>query len=285
MNASQALPLDVRLMDGAAALLFALAAVLALVALGGWVLRQPVWSLSQITVQGDVRHQSPVALRAHLAGRLEGNVWSVDLQHVQAVVETVPWVRSAVVQRKFPNQLHLTLEEHRPMAWWGQTGGAHLLNQQGEVFQAETSDPAALGWSELYGPAQHSKQVLELYQALTPQFARMGRDIQRLQLDERGSWRAVLDDGARIEIGRGSAQELQQRVAQFSLTVPTLLQHYGWRPLEVADLRHPDGYALRIQGVSTLAELQLPPLQAALTAPIADATARQPSPGRLAPTP
>jgi len=263
MSTALPLPLDVRLMDGAARVLFALALLLGLAALGGWLARLPLWNLSALAVQGQVQHQSPVILRAHLAGRLQGNVWSIELQRVQELLETMPWVRRAVVQREFPNRLRITLEEHRALAWWGQVGGAYLLNHHGEVFEAETKDPAALGWSELYGPEQRAQQVLALYRALTPVFARMGRDIERLQLDERGSWRAVLDDGARIELGRGSPEELQQRVEQFAHSVPTLLQHYGWRPLEAADLRHPDGYALRIKGVSTLAELQLPPLQLA----------------------
>ena len=104
-------------------------------------------------------------------------------------------------------------------------------------------------------------EVLEFYRNVQPVLARQGWGIAQLALDERGSWRAVLDDGVRIEIGRGSAVELLQRVEQYAQTVPALLQHYGGRPLESADLRHPDGYALRIRGVSTLAELQLPVVQ------------------------
>ncbi|BAO81853.1 cell division septal protein [Serpentinimonas raichei] len=261
MNATQALPLDVRLMDGAAAALYALAAVLALAALGGWVVRQPVWSLSAIEVYGDVQNQRAAALQAHVAGRLQGNLWTLDLLQVQQLVQGAPWVRSAVVQRQFPNRLRITIEEHQPLAWWGQAGGTQLLNQYGEVFEAEPALGQGLNWSVLAGPSERATQVLELYRSVRPVFERNGWGIEQLSLDERGSWRIVLDDGARIEIGRGSPLELQQRVERFTQTVPALLQHYGGRPLETVDLRHPDGYALRIQGVSTLAELQLPPPQ------------------------
>jgi len=258
MNAAPTLPLDVRLMDAAAATLYALAAVLVMGALGGWVLRQPLWSLSTIEVYGDVQHQRAAALQAHLAGRLQGNLLTLDVGHVQQLVQGAPWVRSAVVQRQFPNRLRLTIEEHQPLAWWGKVGGTQLLNQYGEVFEAEPALAQGLNWSVLAGPGERAAQVLELYRSLRPVFERKGWGIEQLTLDERGSWRIVLDDGARIEIGRGSPLELQQRVEQFTQTVPALLQHYGGRPLETVDLRHPDGYALRIQGVSTLAELQLP---------------------------
>jgi cell division protein FtsQ len=254
-------PLDVRLMDGAATALLLLAAVLALVALGGWLLRQPFWSLSTVVVQGQVQHQRAATLQAHLAGRVQGNLLTLDLQQVQQQLQGAPWVRSAVVQRQLPNRLLVTIEEHQPVAWWGQAGGTRLLNQHGEVFEAEPAAAQRLDWSVLSGPVERAPQVLEFYRAVQPVLARQGWGIAQLALDERGSWRAVLDDGVRIEIGRGSAAELLQRFEQYAQTVPALLQHYGGRPLESADLRHPDGYALRIRGVSTLAELQLPAVQ------------------------
>lgn len=261
MNPNPAPPLDVRLMDGAATALLLLAAVLALVALGGWMLRQPLWSLSTVVVQGQVQHQRAAALQAHLAGRVQGNLLTIDLQQVQLLLQGAPWVRHAVVQRQLPNRLHVTIEEHQPVAWWGQAGGTRLLNEHGEVFEAEPDEAQGLRWSVLSGPAERAPQVLEFYRNVQPVLARQGWGIAQLALDERGSWRAVLDDGVRIEIGRGSAVELLQRVEQYAQTVPALLQHYGGRPLESADLRHPDGYALRIRGVSTLAELQLPVVQ------------------------
>jgi len=261
MTPPPAPPLDVRLMDGAATALLLLAAVLALVALGGWMLRQPLWSLSTVVVQGQVQHQRAAALQAHLAGRVQGNLLTIDLQQVQLLLQGAPWVRHAVVQRQLPNRLHVTIEEHQPVAWWGQAGGTRLLNEHGEVFEAEPDEAQGLRWSVLSGPAERAPQVLEFYRNVQPVLARQGWGIAQLALDERGSWRAVLDDGVRIEIGRGSAVELLQRVEQYAQTVPALLQHYGGRPLESADLRHPDGYALRIRGVSTLAELQLPVVQ------------------------
>ena len=261
MTPPPAPPLDVRLTDGAATALLLLAAVLALVALGGWMLRQPLWSLSTVVVQGQVQHQRAAALQAHLAGRVQGNLLTIDLQQVQLLLQGAPWVRHAVVQRQLPNRLHVTIEEHQPVAWWGQAGGTRLLNEHGEVFEAEPDEAQGLRWSVLSGPAERAPQVLEFYRNVQPVLARQGWGIAQLALDERGSWRAVLDDGVRIEIGRGSAVELLQRVEQYAQTVPALLQHYGGRPLESADLRHPDGYALRIRGVSTLAELQLPVVQ------------------------
>lgn len=254
MAAPLTLPLDVKLMDWVAHALFALLAVLALGSVGWWAARHPAWSLKGITVQGDVMHQNAITFRAHLASRLHGSFLTLDLQEVQRLFEGVPWVRQAVVQRQFPNRLTVTLQEHQAVAWWGEAGGGRLLNSQGEVFEANPDDPQADQWGELLGPDGQSAQVYALYQALRPLFARMDQDVARLELSSSGNWRVTLERGARIELGRGEPVELQQRAQDFVATVVGLNQRYGGRDIESADLRYPNGYALRLRGVTTLTE-------------------------------
>jgi cell division protein FtsQ len=247
-----ALPLDVRLMAAVANLLFGVFALLLVGGAGWWVVRHPAWALGGITVVGDVQHQNAVTVRAHLASRLQGSFLTLDLQEVKRLLEGVPWVRQAVVQRDFPNRLKVTLHEHQAVAWWGESGGGRLVNAQGDVFEANPDDPAADQWVELLGPQGQSAQVYALFQTLQPAFARMGQDITRLELNGRGSWKVRLDGGARIELGRGEPQELLQRIQAFVASITTVSQRYGGRDIESADLRYPNGYALRLRGVSTL---------------------------------
>lgn len=248
------IPLDVRLMGWAANGLFAVAVVMGLGAVAWWVARHPAWTLAGITVVGDVEHQSAVTLRAHLGPRLEGTFLTVDLQEVQRLFESAPWVRRALVQREFPNRLRVHIQEHVAVAWWGEAGSGRLVNRYGEVFEAHPEDAQADRWSELSGPIDRAAQVYAVYQVLAPVFERMGREIDRLELNARGSWKVVLDGGARIELGRGDADVLLSRVQPFVATLPTLALRYGQREIESADLRYPDGYALRMRGVTTLTE-------------------------------
>lgn len=258
MTKAPAIPLDVRLMGWAANGLFAVVLVMGLGAVAWWVARHPVWTLAGITVVGDVEHQSAVALRTHLGSRLEGSFLTVDLQEVQRLFQAAPWVRQARVQREFPNRLRVTLEEHEAVAWWGEAGSGRLVNRYGEVFEAHPEDVQTDRWSELAGPVDRAAQVYGLYQALAPVFERMGSDLERLELNARGSWKAVLDGGARIELGRGESQAIVARAEQFAGTVPTLALRYGQRDIETADLRYPNGYAVRMRGVTTLTEAPPP---------------------------
>ena len=53
-----------------------------------------------------------------------------------------------------------------------------------------------------------------------------------------------------VELGRGSDDDVLARAARFVATVEQVTSRYH-RPLEYADLRHADGYAVRLKGVST----------------------------------
>jgi cell division protein FtsQ len=272
-----AIPIDVRLMGWAANGLFVVALAMGGGAVLAWVAQHPSWSLVAIVVVGDVRHQNEVKLRSHLGTRLEGTFLTVNLQQVQHLIEGVPWVRSARVQREFPNRLRVVIEEHEAVAWWGEAGGGKLINRYGEIFEAAADEPAHQTWSALSGPAYLSHQLYRVYQTLGPVLGRIDRRLVRLELNARGSWSAVLDGGTRMEMGRGQPELLIERVQTFVDTVPTLMAHYGPRDIETVDLRYPNGYALRIRGVSTLIAPPPDPPPAPPVSPASPATAASPT--------
>ena len=113
------LPPDIRLMNALSAVFCLIFAAMVLALLVAWLMRQPLFSLSAISVQGDVAHNNAVTLRANVAPRLTGNFFTVNLSQTRAVFESVPWVRKAVVQRQFPDRLKVVLQEHQAVAYWG----------------------------------------------------------------------------------------------------------------------------------------------------------------------
>lgn len=258
-------PLDVKLMNWVASALFVALLVLGAGTLVLWAARHPAWALGRIVVTGDVTHQNAVTFRAQLASRLKGSFLTLDLTEVKQLFETLPWVRYVVVRREFPNRLHVVVKEQEAVAWWGESGAGKLVNAQGEVFEANPDDNQADGWSELSGPTGQSRQVYALYQALQPVFDPIDREVQRLELDAQGNWNVRLDNGARIELGRGQTDELLLRARTFTATLTQLTQRYGGRDIESADLRYPNGYAVRMRGVSTVPDGKVPPKKPAPT--------------------
>jgi cell division protein FtsQ len=247
------LPLDIKLMRLATRFLVGVLAVLVLATLGHWALNHPVWSVRSMVVVGDVAHQNAITLRAQVVTRMRTELGSsfmtLDLERTRDLFESVPWVRQAVVQREFPNRLRITLQEHQAVAWWQTEGSGQLVNTWGEVFEANPDDSDNL--PVLAGPANSAGDALRLFNALLPQYQYLGFGVERLALSERGNWLVGLDNGARIELGRGDHSALVARNQQFIRTVSQVTQRFAGEMQEV-DLRYPNGYALSMRGVSTL---------------------------------
>lgn len=282
--APTALPLDVRLMNGVAALVFAAA----LLALAGaalkWATRSPVFTVRAITLDAAApapgRSQAGVAasgggsgtplpggpflrtnlatVRANAIPRLTGNFFSIDLDASRQAFESVPWVRRAVVRRVWPDRLAVTLEEHQAAALWqGEDRRSdRLVNTFGEVFEANVGDVEDEALPTLAGADERSVQMLAMLRRLAPTLAPLQQQVQTLRLTSRGSWRAELDGGATLELGRGSDEQVAERVDRFARTYAQAAGRFQApgapeRALLGADLRHPDGYALRLAGITT----------------------------------
>lgn len=248
-------PLDVRLMSMTATVLFAIVA--AMLATGGvlWVLRHPWFSITSIHIQGDVAHLNEPTLRANITPKLRGNFFTMDLDEARKAFEEVPWVRSAVVWREFPNQLMVKLQEHQPVAAWGGEGDSRMLNTFGEVFDTSGVDVDTEDLPRLTGPQGQPQQMLEMYRALFPVLRDLGANLVVLELSDRGSWRVQLSNETVVELGRGTPAEVLERTRRFMKSVHEITARYGRNPtaIEAADLRYTKGYALRLRGVTTSA--------------------------------
>lgn len=80
MNSSMPAPLDVKLMNMTASVLFVGCALLVLAAGAWWVMRYPGFAIARIVVHGDLSHNNAVTLRANVGPQLVGNFFTVDLR-------------------------------------------------------------------------------------------------------------------------------------------------------------------------------------------------------------
>jgi cell division protein FtsQ len=248
-------PLDVKLMNLTASVLFVGCALLVLAAGAWWMVRHPAFAIARIVVQGDLAHNNAVTLRANVAPQITGNFFTVNLGQARSAFEQAPWVRSAQVRREYPRTLRVLLQEHHAVAYWGPESGSAMVNAQGEVFEADGGDAEQGDLPRWNGPQDQSVQVQQMYGLLQPVFEPLGMGLDALELSGRGGWRVTLDSGAVLELGGGTGDEVVQRTQRFLRTLTQVAAHYGRRAdaLESADLRHNGGYALRLRGVTTVA--------------------------------
>jgi cell division protein FtsQ len=249
--AALVLPGDVRLMNAVASGVYTLALLATVAAALLWLARSPRFEIRAIRIEGELQRISAETLRANAAPRLAGNFFSADLAAARTAFEAVPWVRRATVRRVWPDHLVVHIEEHRAAALWqAEERDDRLVNQQGEVFTANIGDVEDEALPTFSGPEGSSAPVLSLYRRLLPLLRPLDMEIEQLQLSSRGSWRVLLDSGATLELGRGTEDEVLSRTQRFVRTLSQVTERYR-APLEYADLRHADGYAVRLRGVVT----------------------------------
>jgi cell division protein FtsQ len=251
-----AAPMDVRLMNVAAVALMILAGLAALTASLRWIFAQPVFSVSRVVVDGDTAHHNDLTLKANVGGRISGNFFTLDLARAREVFESVAWVRGATVKREFPNRLRVTLQEHRSVAFWGIDSESRMVNSFGEVFEANAGDAETEELPRFVGAEGQSAAMLSVYKQMASRFDRLDLAIEQLELSVRGGWRVQLDSGTRIDMGRGSEKEVMARLEKFLSTYRQVLASYqrsSFEQVESVDLRNGEGYAIRLRGVSTLA--------------------------------
>ncbi|WP_396430746.1 cell division protein FtsQ/DivIB [Limnohabitans sp.] len=241
-------------MNMATASLLLVFVFLLVVGVAWWLLRHPAFAIQSITVQGDVTRNNAVTLRANVMPQLSGNFFTIDLNRTREAFEAVSWVRGAVVHRDFPNRLRTVLVEHEPIALWGDDGSNKLVNQQSRVFEANVEDVDVETLPRLKGLDDQSAMVVQMYRDLVPIFEAMDMGIDSLELTPLGSWRVQTERGALLELGRGTETEIEAQLKFFFRTLSQVTARYGRTPMALAgaDLRHKDGYALRLRGVTTL---------------------------------
>jgi cell division protein FtsQ len=160
----------------------------------------------------------------------------VDTTAAAQRVEALPFVRSARVQRLFPNRVRIRLTERMPAAFASRPAGNFaLLDDTGRVLADRPDRPADLpevtGAGETPSPGQWLPPVrpaLAVYLALT--------DPLRRQVSAAG----VDGDSVTLRVGGrdvrfGAPDHLEAKVAALS----ALLEHLGDRPVIAIDVRVP----------------------------------------------
>jgi cell division protein FtsQ len=227
----------------ALALLVALAA-LALFAWGAiaWAVRQPVFALRQVAIEGKLARANPAHLEAVIREELRGTFFTLHLAEARASLQRVPWVKSVALRRQWPGRLQIAVVEHEPLARW--TEGA-LVDTDGEVFTAEFAGELP----QLVGPEGSAAVVATRFREFSAALRLRALAISELRLSPRGGWqlRTAGSTPLTIQLGRNEPSErLARFVAYYTRTIAALAR-VGTRT-EYVDLRYRNGFAVRVPG-------------------------------------
>ena len=223
-------------------MLVAAAGLIALVCLIRFAIVQPVFAMREIRVGGATAHITLEQVEAIARRDLHGTFFTLDLERLRGSFEKLPWVRKVEIRRSWPDRIDVAVEEHRPLARWGNVA---LVNRQGEVFEAAYDAELPV----FVGPAGTSREIALQYERLLGEFSVIGREPVHVQLSQRRAWRVRLDDGMTLEIGR---EQVESRLARFLSSYGRTLAPLN-RRIDYVDLRYANGFAARIPELAAVA--------------------------------
>ena len=219
-----------------AAWILAVALVLApgAAVLNGWIAGSK-FPMRHLVVTGEFRQVSDARVRTAVLPYVQRGFFAVDLDAMRAELAQLPWVRSVVVRKRWPDRLEVALVEFKPLARWGD---GRMLSENGEIFPAPRGHVSRLPL--FLGPNERASELMAFHSQAKPLFLSLGLQLKEVHLSARGSWSLVLSDGTAYEVGRGDPQA---RLARFVRMLPRLEANEP-RRLARADLRYTNGFAL-----------------------------------------
>lgn len=244
-----------RLMNGAALLTLLMAAGLLMLAAARWVSRQPAFDFKRIEVRGDLQHVSAASIRAAIAGRLKGNYFSVKLDEVRGLMETVPWVARVSVRRLWPNRLQITLGEHRALGGWGD---GRLLSDTGVLFVANVAEAEIFGPLPTFaGPDSEAQAMARRYYDFAAMVAPLSLAINAIDVSDRHSWTLYASGPGTatttMELGRDDPPgAVSRRLADIVTSYPMVMARIGGPPARI-DARYANGIAAAARSTESTA--------------------------------
>lgn len=248
------MPNDIKYLNWLSNKLYIIFMLLFLGCVAQFAITNKVSNLNNIIIKGDVTRNDAISIRNQINLNTFGNFYNIDLIKTKKTFESISWVNHAIVRRVFPNQILVKVSEYNATAIWGNSEDLKLVDDRGVLFEANADEREYEKMPQFIGPDNQSKLMLEVYKSLITIFEPLQYTLKTLELNARGSWIAVLDNGAHIELGRGNALNVKERASKFAESIESILKKVNKKMLDIQyiDLRHGDGYAMRVQGVNTL---------------------------------
>ncbi len=193
--------------------------------------------VADIEVEGRVMTGRDAILRA--VGASRGTpLLAVSPIQAKAQLEALPWVRSAAVERRLPDTLHIRLLERQPLAFWQRQGKLVLIDRDGVVITGERLErfPGLIVVVGDEAP-RHAGALLDIL-ASQPDIA--GRVVAAVLVGGR-RWNLQLDNGIGVQLPEDGPEAAWARLAELEHSSRLLA-----RDVQIVDMRLPDRLVVRV---------------------------------------
>jgi cell division protein FtsQ len=193
--------------------------------------------VTDIRVEGRETTDREVLLAALGAG--PGTpILAMSPRRAKEQLESLPWVRSAVVERRLPDTLYVRLVERKPLALWQHGGKLELIDHEGATIPVTRLDrfaklPMVVGARA----ATHAAELLDML-ATEPDLA--SRVSAAIRVGDR-RWNLRIDNTIDVLLPADAAAAAWAQLARLERSSAILK-----RDVQVVDVRLPDRLVLRV---------------------------------------
>jgi cell division protein FtsQ len=195
------------------------------------------FKLEAVEIAGNQR-TSDEAVRSVLGFTPGQSLFAADPKEARDRLMRLPWVAEAVVRRRFPDRISVTLKEKEPFAVWQNGPLLSVVERSGAVIPGQNSDDFA-GLPLLIGDgaAEGAGPLIDALRDQRATFARV-RGIERIS---NRRWDLILQQNVRVKLPEeGWESELGE--------LERLIVDRGVleRDVEIIDLRYPGSYIFQL---------------------------------------
>lgn len=199
-----------------------------------WFDRYPI---EKIQIVGELNNVDKAILKHALTPYVSDNFFMINLKNVKQSAESLTWIDHADARKEWPNTLVVELKERVPVANWGKN---HFLSAKGEIFYAENVQPKA-NLPTFIGREEQAAVIAERYTKMQNILKEIDLSIVQLQMADRVSWQAQLDNGLVLVIDeKNSLDKLKRLTSLF----PLFSEQQKQQLLRI-DLRYENGLAIK----------------------------------------
>lgn len=190
--------------------------------------------VKKIEMAGPFVNLTEVEVRAACHATTGGNLFRIDVDHIQDELSKLPWVRSVAVRRRLPDTLWVEVEEYQPYALLA-ADQLYVVDEQGIIFKSlDANDPKDL--PVFTGMVGMSKGKLSVFEVSRSTLDRGLELLKQFEVSQMNAANAVSeihyeplqgfsvltrDHPMQVLIGKDDLARKMQKLDQFWQTLPT----------------------------------------------------------------
>lgn len=104
------------------------------------ILANSGFAIKNVTINGQ-KYTSSQSIAKILKIKAGMPIYAISLSDYKAKIESLPWVKEAIIERVLPNNIHISVIERRPIALGQKERKLYIIDEDGEIINEKNVTP------------------------------------------------------------------------------------------------------------------------------------------------